>query len=75
MLEKWIHALLLGGEQRAAGLDFVDNGGTSLMLHLAPVRRRARPGEMNDACLGLPLLINDMKVVLTNAGILLKIAA
>ncbi len=39
VLEKCIHALLLVGKLRAAGLDFVFKGGTSLMLHLEPIRR------------------------------------
>jgi hypothetical protein len=39
VLEKCIHALLLVGRLRATGLDFVFKGGTSLMLHLEPIRR------------------------------------
>jgi hypothetical protein len=39
VLEKCIYALLLVGKLRAAGLNFVFKGGTSLILHLDPIRR------------------------------------
>ncbi len=39
VLEKCIYALLLVGKLRSAGLDFVFKGGTSLLLHLDPIRR------------------------------------
>lgn len=39
VLEKSIHALLLVGKLRSAGLDFVFKGGTSLMLHFDTVKR------------------------------------
>lgn len=39
VMEKCIHALALVGRLSEAGLDFVFKGGTSLILHLNPVRR------------------------------------
>jgi predicted nucleotidyltransferase component of viral defense system len=39
ILEKSIHALALVGRLAQEGLDFVFKGGTSLMLHLDPIRR------------------------------------
>ncbi len=39
LLERCIHALELVARLRHAGLDFVFKGGTSLVLHLQPIRR------------------------------------
>jgi len=39
LLERCIHALELVARLRHAGLDFVFKGGTSLVLHLRPIRR------------------------------------
>lgn len=39
LLERCIHALELVARLRRAGLDFVFKGGTSLVLHLQPLRR------------------------------------
>lgn len=39
LLERCIHALDLVARSRHAGLDFVFKGGTSLVLHLRPLRR------------------------------------
>jgi predicted nucleotidyltransferase component of viral defense system len=55
LVEKCIVAFELVGRLSAAGLDFVFKGGTSLLLHLRPIRRlsidadittNAKPGEI-----------------------------